>query len=118
MLENIINIKNEFNVNENMNIPNSNLTNTDKPNYMYDSKQDLQKYDKFNNKQNNTLFQLLNKYTNNISFENESENEQFENGVIKSKSCDYYTFHDKNLNKDDIDKKSTILQIIHLQIES
>lgn len=72
-----------------MNIQNSNLANTDKANYMYDSKQDLQKYDKTKNKWKNTLFNLLNKYTNNISFENESENECVEKGTIKSKSCDY-----------------------------
>ena len=72
-----------------MNIQNSNLANTDKANYMYDSKQDLQKYDKTKNKWKNTLFNLLNKYTNNISFENESENECVEKGTIKSKICDY-----------------------------
>ena len=72
-----------------MNIQNSNLANTDKANYMYDSKQDLQKYDKTKKKKKNTLFNLLNKYTNNISFENESENECVEKGTIKSKSCDY-----------------------------
>ena len=105
MLDNIINLKTEFNVNENMNISNSNLTNTDKQNYIYESKQDLQKDDKTKNIWNNTLFHLLNKYTNNISFENESENEYIENYALKSKSCDYYTFNDKHTNKDDIAEK-------------